>query len=156
MCGATTSGATFRSTIARNCSPGARLTGPALLVEANATTVVEPGWRAEIHASGTLLMTRMGRRVRRESLRRDADPVMLEVFNNLFMHVAEEMGIVLENTAHSVNIKERLDFSCALFDAGRLVDRQRAAHPRALGLDGRQRAEHSASRSGWRRATRIS
>ena len=59
----------------------------------------------------------MGRRVRRESLGSEADPVMLEVFNNLFMHVAEEMGIVLENTAHSVNIKERLDFSCALFDA---------------------------------------
>ncbi len=96
---------------------GARLTGPALIVEANATTIVEPGWRAEVHASGTLLLTRMGRRVRRESLRRDADPVMLEVFNNLFMHVAEEMGIVLENTAHSVNIKERLDFSCALFAA---------------------------------------
>jgi 5-oxoprolinase (ATP-hydrolysing) len=96
--------------------PSARLTGPALIVEANATTIVEPGWRAAIHASGTLLMARMGLRVRRESLRRDADPVMLEVFNNLFMHVAEEMGIVLENTAHSVNIKERLDFSCALFD----------------------------------------
>jgi 5-oxoprolinase (ATP-hydrolysing) len=97
---------------------GARLTGPALIIEANATTIVEPGWRAEVHPTGTLLMTRMSRRVRRESLRRDADPVMLEVFNNLFMHVAEEMGIVLENTAHSVNIKERLDFSCALFDAG--------------------------------------
>ena len=70
-----------------------------------------------MHASGTLLLTRMGRRVRRESLGREADPVMLEVFNNLFMHVAEEMGIVLEHTAHSVNIKERLDFSCALFAA---------------------------------------
>jgi len=93
------------------------LTGPALIVEETATTIVEPGWRAEMHASGTLVMTRMGRRVRRESLQRDADPVMLEVFNNLFMHVAEEMGIVLENTAHSVNIKERLDFSCALFAA---------------------------------------
>jgi 5-oxoprolinase (ATP-hydrolysing) len=97
---------------------GARLTGPALIVEANATTIVEPGWRVEMHATGTLVLTRMATRVRRESLRRDADPVMLEVFNNLFMHVAEEMGIVLENTAHSVNIKERLDFSCALFDVG--------------------------------------
>jgi 5-oxoprolinase (ATP-hydrolysing) len=96
---------------------GMRLTGPALIVETNATTIVEPGWRAEVHSSGTLVLTRMSGRVRRESLRRDADPVMLEVFNNLFMHVAEEMGIVLENTAHSVNIKERLDFSCALFDA---------------------------------------
>ncbi len=94
---------------------GTRLTGPALIVEPNATTIVEPGWRAAVHETGTLLLTRMGRRVRRESLGREADPVMLEVFNNLFMHVAEEMGIVLEHTAHSVNIKERLDFSCALF-----------------------------------------
>jgi 5-oxoprolinase (ATP-hydrolysing) len=94
-----------------------RFTGPALIVETNATTIVEPGWRAEVHATGTLLLTRIGRRVRREALGRDADPIMLEVFNNLFMHVAEEMGIVLEHTAHSVNIKERLDFSCALFSA---------------------------------------
>ncbi|HWN37872.1 MAG TPA: hydantoinase/oxoprolinase family protein, partial [Gammaproteobacteria bacterium] len=83
---------------------GARFTGPALIVEANATTIVEPGWRAEVHATGTLVLTRIGRRTRREQLRRDADPIMLEVFNNLFMHVAEEMGIVLEHTAHSVNI----------------------------------------------------
>ena len=96
---------------------GTRFRGPALIVESNATTIVEPGWRVEVHSSGTLLMTRIGRRARREQLRRDADPIMLEVFNNLFMHVAEEMGIVLEHTAHSVNIKERLDFSCALFAA---------------------------------------
>ncbi len=96
---------------------GARFTGPALIVEAHATTIVEPRWRVQVHASGTLLLTRLGRRTRRESLRREADPIMLEVFNNLFMHVAEEMGIVLEHTAHSVNIKERLDFSCAVFDA---------------------------------------
>ncbi|HSC16098.1 MAG TPA: hydantoinase B/oxoprolinase family protein [Gammaproteobacteria bacterium] len=94
---------------------GTRFTGPAVIVETNATTIVEPGWRAEVHASGTLLLTRIGRRARRERVGRDADPIMLEVFNNLFMHVAEEMGIVLEHTAHSVNIKERLDFSCALF-----------------------------------------
>jgi len=101
---------------------GTRLTGPTLIVEPNATTVVEPGWRAEVHASGTLLLTRIGRRARRESFGREADPIMLEVFNNLFMHVAEEMGIVLEHTAHSVNIKERLDFSCALFSAeGHLI-----------------------------------
>jgi 5-oxoprolinase (ATP-hydrolysing) len=96
---------------------GTRFTGPALIVEANSTTVVEPGWRAEVHESGTLLLSRIGRRARREQVRGDADPIMLEVFNNLFMHVAEEMGIVLEHTAHSVNIKERLDFSCALFAA---------------------------------------
>jgi 5-oxoprolinase (ATP-hydrolysing) len=94
---------------------GTRFTGPAMVVEPNATTIVEPGWSAEVHASGTLLLTRTHRRTRREALGRDADPIMLEVFNNLFMHVAEEMGIVLENTAHSVNIKERLDFSCAMF-----------------------------------------
>jgi 5-oxoprolinase (ATP-hydrolysing) len=96
---------------------GTRFTGPAIIVESNATTIVEPGWQAEVHSSGTLLLTRVGRRARREQLRRDADPIMLEVFNNLFMHVAEEMGIVLEHTAHSVNIKERLDFSCAVFAA---------------------------------------
>lgn len=96
---------------------GTRFLGPALIVETNATTVVEPGWRAEVHSSGTLLLTRTGKRAQRQALGRQADPVMLEVFNNLFMHVAEEMGIVLEHTAHSVNIKERLDFSCALFAA---------------------------------------
>jgi 5-oxoprolinase (ATP-hydrolysing) len=95
---------------------GSRFTGPAVIVESNATTIVEPGWRAEIHSSGTLLLTRTGR-ARRERASRNADPIMLEVFNNLFMHVAEEMGIVLEHTAHSVNIKERLDFSCAVFAA---------------------------------------
>jgi 5-oxoprolinase (ATP-hydrolysing) len=98
-------------------SAGTRFNGPALIVEAHATTIVEPGWRAEVHATGTLLLTRLGRRMRREALGREADPIMLEVFNSLFMHVAEEMGIVLEHTAHSVNIKERLDFSCALFAA---------------------------------------
>jgi 5-oxoprolinase (ATP-hydrolysing) len=101
---------------------GVRLVGPALIVEENGTTIVEPGWRITVHASGTLVMTRMGQQVRKESFRKGADPVMLEVFNHLYMHVAEEMGIVLEQTAHSVNIKERLDFSCALFDEdGKLV-----------------------------------
>jgi 5-oxoprolinase (ATP-hydrolysing) len=96
---------------------GATVRGPALIVEAHATTVVEPGWRAIVHRNGTLVLTRPRRRKRRETVASAADPVMLEVFNNLFMHVAEEMGIVLEHTAHSVNIKERLDFSCALFAA---------------------------------------
>ena len=94
-----------------------RVRGPALIVEPHATTVVEPGWRATVHASGTLLLTRARRRNRREAAAAEGDPIMLEVFNNLFMHVAEEMGIVLERTAHSVNIKERLDFSCAVFAA---------------------------------------
>jgi 5-oxoprolinase (ATP-hydrolysing) len=94
---------------------GARLRGPAVIVEDHATTIVEPGWRAQVHPSGTLVLSRMSRRLRRESARSPVDPILLEVFNHLFMHVAEEMGIVLEHTAHSVNIKERLDFSCALF-----------------------------------------
>jgi 5-oxoprolinase (ATP-hydrolysing) len=103
-------------------APGALLAGPAIVVEANATTVLEVGWRARVDASGCLILTRARRAARTEAVRGRPDPVMLEVFNNLFMHVAEQMGVVLENTAHSVNIKERLDFSCALFDAaGELV-----------------------------------
>ncbi|MEO8465900.1 MAG: hydantoinase B/oxoprolinase family protein [Gammaproteobacteria bacterium] len=96
---------------------GATVRGPALIVEPHATTVVEPGWRATVHANATLVLTRARVRPRREVVAAAGDPVMLEVFNNLFMHVAEEMGIVLEHTAHSVNIKERLDFSCAVFAA---------------------------------------
>jgi len=96
---------------------GTRFEGPALIVETHATTVVEPGWVSTVHETGTVVLTRIGKQVRRESHSRVPDPIMLEVFNNLFMHVAEEMGIVLERTAHSVNIKERLDFSCAVFDS---------------------------------------
>jgi 5-oxoprolinase (ATP-hydrolysing) len=92
------------------------LDGPAVIVEANATTIVEDGWRATTDAGGCLVLTRARPRAVRETADTAADPVMLEIFNNLFMHVAEEMGLVLESTAHSVNIKERLDFSCALFD----------------------------------------
>ena len=96
--------------------------GPALLVEANATSYVAPGWRTETGAAGELVLRRAVARRERERISTQADPVMLEVFNNLFMHVAEQMGLVLEHTAHSVNIKERLDFSCALFDRdGKLV-----------------------------------
>src|SRR5690606_25990802 len=90
--------------------------GPAVVVEAHAPTIVEPGWRASVDASGCLVLTRVRPRTVREAADTAADPVMLEIFNHLFMHVAEEMGVVLESTAHSVNIKERLDFSCALFD----------------------------------------
>jgi 5-oxoprolinase (ATP-hydrolysing) len=96
---------------------GAVVPGPAIIAEANATTVLEVGWEAAVHASGTLRLTRARPAPGGEIAGTQADPIMLEVFNNSFMHVAEEMGIVLENTAHSVNIKERLDFSCALFDA---------------------------------------
>jgi len=102
---------------------GAALEGPALIVEANATTYVAPGWRAETGPGGELRLERTAmRRAREQVSADDADPVMLEVFNNRFMHIAEQMGLVLEQTAHSVNIKERLDFSCALFDKrGRLI-----------------------------------
>jgi 5-oxoprolinase (ATP-hydrolysing) len=98
--------------------------GPAIVVEANATTVIDPGWRAHVNQWGHLLLERHGEAAeaaRRFDLRRP-DPVRLEVFNRLFMHIAEQMGTVLTHTALSVNIRERLDFSCALFDAqGRLV-----------------------------------
>ena len=100
---------------------GERLDGPALVPETNATTWVAPGWQAELDALGNLRLRRpRRRRARRASTR--SDPVLLEVFNNRFMHVAEQMGAVLQNTASSVNIKERLDYSCAVFDpAGGLV-----------------------------------
>jgi len=95
--------------------------GPAVIVEANATTVIEPGWQGQATDRGDLVLERTLPR-RGESLSTTADPVMLEVFNNLFMSIAEQMGAVLETTAFSVNIKERLDFSCALFDGdGELI-----------------------------------
>ncbi|WP_437994347.1 hydantoinase B/oxoprolinase family protein [Sorangium sp. So ce145] len=96
---------------------GAVIDGPAIVAEANATTVVEPGWRAEITSLGHMVLTRVAPRPARRAVGTEVDPVMLEVFNNLFMNIAEQMGLRLQNTAHSVNIKERLDFSCALFDA---------------------------------------
>ena len=97
---------------------GAWVDGPAIIVERNATTVVEPGWRAQTTADGNLELRRIGVRTAVRTAGARADPVMLEIFNNLFMNIAEQMGLRLQNTAHSVNIKERLDFSCALFDAG--------------------------------------
>jgi len=96
--------------------PGDRIEGPAIIIEANATTVVEPGWRAEITALGHLVMSRATPRPKASAAGTDADPVMLEIFNNLFMSIAEQMGATLANTSYSVNIKERLDFSCAVFD----------------------------------------
>ncbi|MGW3245628.1 hydantoinase B/oxoprolinase family protein [Streptomyces sp. NPDC001070] len=96
--------------------PGDTVDGPALIAEADATTVVDPGWRAAVGEHGHLLLTRVRPRPGRVAVGTDVDPVMLEIFNNLFMSIAEQMGVRLENTAHSVNIKERLDFSCALFD----------------------------------------
>ena len=102
--------------------PGERLDGPAIIAEANATTVVEPEWRAEVTRLDHLVLERIFPRKRSDALGTDVDPVMLEIFNNLYMSIAEQMGLRLQNTAHSVNIKERLDFSCALFDpSGNLV-----------------------------------
>ncbi|MFT5539091.1 MAG: 5-oxoprolinase (ATP-hydrolyzing) [Alphaproteobacteria bacterium] len=96
--------------------PGAIVDGPAIIVEDGATTVVEPGWRAEVRGEGHLVLCRVTPQTRPSAIGTRADPVMLEVFNNLFMAIAEEMGVALANTAQSINIKERLDFSCALFD----------------------------------------
>ncbi len=96
---------------------GQKVDGPAIIAEANATTVVEPGWRAEVTKLDHLVLERLVAREKRVALGTQADPVMLEIFNNLFMSIAEQMGLRLQNTAYSVNIKERLDFSCALFDA---------------------------------------
>ncbi len=96
---------------------GTTVTGPAIIAEANATTVVDDGWQAAMTASGHLLVERV-READGADVGTAADPVMLEIFNNLFMSVAEQMGAALESTAQSVNIRERLDFSCALFDPG--------------------------------------
>jgi 5-oxoprolinase (ATP-hydrolysing) len=96
---------------------GMRIAGPAIVSDANATTVVEPEWRMEILPGGEILLERAVPRAQRFAIGTEVDPVMLEIFNNLFMSIAEQMGATLANTAFSVNIKERLDFSCALFDA---------------------------------------
>jgi 5-oxoprolinase (ATP-hydrolysing) len=96
---------------------GAHIDGPAILAERNATTVVEPGWRALVTDAGCVDMRRVHPRAVRHAPGTRVDPVVLELFNNVFMNIAEQMGLRLQNTAYSVNIKERLDFSCALFDA---------------------------------------
>jgi len=96
---------------------GDRIPGPALVREANATTVIEPGWTAEITRRNHMLLRRTQPRPRPDAAGTSVDPVLLELFNNLFMNVAEQTGAVLQNTSMSVNIKERLDFSCAIFDA---------------------------------------
>ncbi|MDO9307393.1 MAG: hydantoinase B/oxoprolinase family protein, partial [Mesorhizobium sp.] len=102
--------------------PGQKVSGPALIIESHQTIVVERGWQAEITARDHVLMRRVAKKQRLAALGTEADPVMLEVFNNLFMAIAEQMGLTLQNTAYSVNIKERLDFSCAVFDrTGALV-----------------------------------
>ncbi|MFD5630244.1 hydantoinase B/oxoprolinase family protein [Streptomyces sp. NPDC127072] len=94
--------------------PGRTVTGPAVITEAGSTTVVDDGWRAATTGDGHLVMERAAI-TQSSEIGTEADPVLLEVFNNLFMSIAEQMGARLESTAQSVNIKERLDFSCALF-----------------------------------------
>jgi 5-oxoprolinase (ATP-hydrolysing) len=102
--------------------PGDVVPGPAIIAEKNATTVVEPGWEAVLTALDHLVLDRRIPRTVTYAVGTTVDPVLLEVFNNLFMNIAEQMGLQLQNTAYSVNIKERLDFSCALFDAeGNLI-----------------------------------
>jgi 5-oxoprolinase (ATP-hydrolysing) len=96
--------------------PGQHVDGPAIIREATATTVVEPGWRATLDVRRYLILERVTALPQRVAIGTQVDPVMLEVFNNLFMAIAEQMGVALQNTAYSVNIKERLDFSCAIFD----------------------------------------
>ena len=95
---------------------GETISGPALICEPHSTIVVEPDWQAERRIDGSLLLRRTRALTRQVALGTTVDPVMLEIFNNLFMSIAEQMGVTLEKTASSVNIKERLDFSCAVFD----------------------------------------
>jgi 5-oxoprolinase (ATP-hydrolysing) len=113
-----TGGAEHRTPIflREDLSPSDRIPGPAVIAELHATTVVEPGWQAEVSRLDHLVLERVLARPRREALGTRVDPVRLELFNNLYMSIAEQMGLRLANTAYSVNIKERLDFSCAIFD----------------------------------------
>ncbi|MCF8478254.1 MAG: hydantoinase B/oxoprolinase family protein, partial [Pseudolabrys sp.] len=94
---------------------GAKVKGAAIIIEPHQTIVVEPGWQAELTPKNHLVLSRLKKLKRTYAIGTHADPVMLEVFNNLFMSIAEQMGVALQNTAYSVNIKERLDFSCAVF-----------------------------------------
>ena len=158
--GSAAAGSTTRFVRRAAMAPGARLAGPAVLVEPHTVVLVEPGWQARITAHDHVELRRVVPRPEREAVGTRADPVMLEVFNNLYMSIAEQMGAVLENTAVSVTIKERLDFSCAVFDASRRPDRQRAAHAGAPRLDGGERqgdhrAEPSDGAGGRLRAQRA-
>lgn len=106
--------------------PGQNLVGPALIIEATGTNVLEPGWQATLSDRRDLILCRVGSQTQpvllEEGRPATPNPVLLEIFNNLFMAIAEQMGVTLQNTSYSVNIKERLDFSCAIFDAtGQLV-----------------------------------
>ena len=105
-----------------NIKPNEKIYGPAVIIEPTSTFIIEPGWEAMLKESNDLILTRNQKVLRSNAIGTSVDPIMLEIFNNLFMNVAEQMGMVLENTASSVNIKERLDFSCAIFSPeGELV-----------------------------------
>ena len=106
----------------KDIKPNDKLSGPAVIIEPTTTIIIEPGWEATLRESDDLILTRTQQINRTSAIGTSVDPSMLEIFNNLFMNVAEQMGMVLENTASSVNIKERLDFSCALFSpTGELI-----------------------------------
>lgn len=107
-----TGGVYFRESLA----PGDVITGPAIVCEDSSTAVIDPGWQAEVRSQGQLVLTDLGRAAP-DPISTECNVVMLEVFNNLFSSIAEQMGITLRNTASSVNVKERLDFSCAIFTA---------------------------------------
>ena len=120
-CSPAAAGTRRRFSCAARSRPGHTIEGPALIIEDHQTVVVEPEWQAQVTARNHLLLTRIAKK-KAARVGKQADPVMVEVFNNLFVSIAEQMGYALQNTARSVNIKERLDFSCAIFDAkGRLI-----------------------------------
>lgn len=96
--------------------PGHKIIAPAIIVEDIGTIIVEPGWQALVNEYGHVILNKTAQKTQREEISKEVDPVMLEVFNNLFMSIAEQMGVRLQKTARSTNIKERLDFSCAIFD----------------------------------------
>ncbi len=110
---------TFEAAVWRrtDLAPGDRLGGPAIVAGSTTTIVVEPGWALEVTSRDHVVLTRVEKLPERVALGTHCDPILLEIFNNLFMTIAEQMGVTLRNTAYSVNVKERLDFSCALFDA---------------------------------------
>ncbi len=147
-------GAWYEAPVHRRAAlhPGHTLPGPALLIEPNQTIVIEPGWQARIASGGEVILTRSAPRPHRAVAGTDADPVMLEIFNNLFMSIAEQMGLTLEKTAASVNIKERLDFSCAIYDADGALIANAPHMPVHLGSMGDSvaavRAKHPDMKSG--------
>ena len=117
-------GERHRATIFRRetLRPGQAVAGPAVILESIGTIVVEPGWKAEVNGHRYIVLTRSADASDGRTVSLEADPVMLEIFNNLFMSIAEQMGVALQRTARSTNIKERLDFSCAVFDGdGELI-----------------------------------